>query len=40
MTGFILLGVWVFILYAALHAKVNDLEKKIDILLGEEEEVL
>ena len=36
MTGFILLGVWMFILYTALYARISDLERKIDILLEEE----
>lgn len=36
--GYILLGVWVFLLYAALYAKISDLENKIHILSEEEEE--
>ena len=36
--GYILLGVWMFVLYCALYNKINDVEKKIDIYQDENEE--
>ena len=28
--GYVLLGVWAFVLYCALYSKISDIEKRLD----------